>query len=194
MSLDNIINSYGYAFILLGTFLEGETVLILGGVAAKMGFLKLQWVVGTAFIGTVCGDQLFYYLGRYFGARLLAKKPKWQAKTERVRQVFNRYHIAVLLGFRFVYGLRSVTPFALGSGKLVSPLRFLFFDTVGAVLWSVSIGSAAYAFGSAVELILGDLQHYQLSVMLFIAVASFFAWLWHRYRAKQKSRNPVPPA
>jgi hypothetical protein len=32
MSLEELISTYGYVAIAMGTFLEGETVLILGGV------------------------------------------------------------------------------------------------------------------------------------------------------------------
>jgi len=34
MNLESIIEAYGYAAILVGTFLEGETILILGGFVA----------------------------------------------------------------------------------------------------------------------------------------------------------------
>jgi len=45
MSLEDFLNSYGYAAVLAGTFLEGETILILAGIAAKMGYLDLRWVI-----------------------------------------------------------------------------------------------------------------------------------------------------
>jgi len=41
VDLQSIIENYGYAVILLGTFLEGETILVLGGVAAHQGYLAL---------------------------------------------------------------------------------------------------------------------------------------------------------
>ena len=58
MSLQQLITDYGYLAILMGTFLEGETILILGGFASHRGYLELPWVVVSAFIGTLAGDQL----------------------------------------------------------------------------------------------------------------------------------------
>ena len=57
MDLQNIIETYGYAVILIATFLEGETILILGGFVAHRGYLMLPWVILAAFIGSLCGDQ-----------------------------------------------------------------------------------------------------------------------------------------
>ena len=61
MDLQSIIENYGYAAIFIGTFLEGETVLVLAGMAAHRGYLVLTWVITAAFLGRLCGDQLFLF-------------------------------------------------------------------------------------------------------------------------------------
>jgi hypothetical protein len=33
MSIESLIDTYGYLAVLIGTFVEGETVLVLGGFA-----------------------------------------------------------------------------------------------------------------------------------------------------------------
>jgi len=60
MTLESIVDTYGYVAVLLGTFLEGETILVLGGFAAHRGYLALPWVIVAAFFGSLCGDQLFF--------------------------------------------------------------------------------------------------------------------------------------
>lgn len=42
MNPEQLIADYGYLAILIGTFLEGETILALGGLAARMGHLELR--------------------------------------------------------------------------------------------------------------------------------------------------------
>ena len=64
MTLESIVDTYGYLAVLLGTFLEDETILVLGGFAAHRGYLALPWVIVAAFLGSLCGDQLFFFLGR----------------------------------------------------------------------------------------------------------------------------------
>jgi membrane protein DedA with SNARE-associated domain len=75
MTLEQLVSDYGYAAILIGTFFEGEMVLILGGFAAHRSYLQLPWVIVCAFVGTLFGDQLFYYIGRFRGMRLLERRP-----------------------------------------------------------------------------------------------------------------------
>ncbi|OGW54076.1 MAG: hypothetical protein A2Y81_02175 [Nitrospirae bacterium RBG_13_43_8] len=50
--LENLIKTYGYWAMLIGTFLEGETILIIGGFVAYLGYLKLSLVMLIAFIGS----------------------------------------------------------------------------------------------------------------------------------------------
>ncbi len=64
MTLEILIRNYGYWAVLVGTFLEGETILVLGGLSAHLGYLKLPWVIAAAFCGTLPGDQLYFFLGR----------------------------------------------------------------------------------------------------------------------------------
>ena len=47
---DSFIRNYGYWALLVGTFLEGETILILGGLSAQLGYLDLSLVMVVAFI------------------------------------------------------------------------------------------------------------------------------------------------
>ena len=56
MTIESFIETYGYAAILIGTFLEGETILVLGGFAAHRGYLSLPWVIVAAFAGTLSGE------------------------------------------------------------------------------------------------------------------------------------------
>ena len=74
MSLESLIDTYGYLAILVGTFFEGETVLVLGGFAAHRGYLDLPGVILAAFVGTLLGDQLFFVLGRWHSEKILAKR------------------------------------------------------------------------------------------------------------------------
>ena len=46
--------------LMAATFLEGETILVLAGLAAHQGYLVLTWVILAAFLGSLCGDQLFF--------------------------------------------------------------------------------------------------------------------------------------
>ena len=65
--LESLIANYGYAAVLIGTFVEGETILVIAGFAAHRGYLSLPWVILLAFAGSLAGDQLWFYVGRRSG-------------------------------------------------------------------------------------------------------------------------------
>ena len=41
MSLEALISHYGYAAVAIGTFFEGETILVIAGFASHQGYLAL---------------------------------------------------------------------------------------------------------------------------------------------------------
>lgn len=56
MDLNTLISQYGYAALVLGSLAEGETVTLLGGVAAHQGLLKFPLVVLSVALGGMIGD------------------------------------------------------------------------------------------------------------------------------------------
>ncbi len=107
--LEALLSTYGYPILIIGTFLEGETIMVLGGVSAHLGYLSLDRVIICGFFGTFFGDQLFFFLGRRHGKTMLARRLAWQAPASRVFLLLEQHQNLLILGFRFLYGIRTVT-------------------------------------------------------------------------------------
>lgn len=162
--LHHLISTYGYGAVLILTFLEGEAILVLAGVAAHQGYLQLHWVMVAAFVGTFLGDQLYFYLGCRFGHRLLERRPSWKRASERISGLLQRHETLLILTFRFLYGLRTVASFAFGIAG-ISPSRFLALNALGALLWSIVIASGGYWFGSLFQRYVDVLQRYEMEIL-----------------------------
>src|SRR5690606_41255131 len=67
MNLPDLLQQYGYAAVFVGTFVEGESMVVLGGYGAHRHYLRLEWVIAAAFAAAVVSDQLYYRLGRWQG-------------------------------------------------------------------------------------------------------------------------------
>ena len=186
MTLEAIISTYGYVAIAIGTFLEGETILILGGLAAHRGYLELHWVIGCAFLGTLFGDQLYFFIGRLKGKALLDKRPGWKSKSEKVFTLLDRHQVLLILGFRFLYGFRTVTPFLVGISG-ISPYKFLILNIIGAGVWAIAIGVLGYLFGHSLEILLGDLKRYELLIFTVLAVMGLVVWGYHWRKNRRKA-------
>ncbi|MCJ7766337.1 MAG: DedA family protein [Thiovulaceae bacterium] len=185
MGAEELIRNYGYIAVLAGTFFEGETILLIAGFFAHLGYLELPYVIAAAFAGTLASDQLFFYAGRYKGMKLIEKRPAWRSKSDRVFKLLHRHQAVLILGFRFIYGLRTVTPLVIGSSG-ISPIRFLILNSCGALLWAVIIGVLGYYFGQTLELLIGDIKKYELWVVAALLLVAVLVWIVYRRREKRR--------
>lgn len=190
MTLESIISTYGYGAILVGTFLEGEMILVLGGFAAHRGYLALPWVILAGFVGSLSGDQLFFFLGRWHNQTILAKYRSWKARVDRAQNLLNRVQTPLILGFRFLYGLRTVTPFVIGMSP-ISAGKFFLLNGAGALLWATAVGTGGYLFGKGLEIIIGNIEHYEAEIFGAMAAIGVLIWTIHFCRRKG-GRTPTP--
>lgn len=181
MSLPALIAAYGYYAVFLGTFIEGETVLVLGGIAAHRGYLVLSWVMVAAFTGSLLGDLLYFFLGRRYGHAILARFPVLQPKAHQMQRLVERYHTPLILGVRFLYGLRTVGPMVIGMSALPA-LRFVVLNAFGALIWSVVV-AASYAFSNALEALMPQIRHYEEYLFIGVLAAGVLVRLIRRVRS-----------
>jgi membrane protein DedA with SNARE-associated domain len=184
--LRSFVETYGYYALLAGTFLEGETILLIGGLVAHLGYLDLRVVMLVAFVGSFTGDQLYFCIGRLKGRELLARYHKWEKRVDTVHCLMARYHDLIMIGFRFVYGIRILTPIVLGMNKNVKTVRFFVFNAIGAVIWSVVVSSGGYFFGYAIEKLIRDVKHYEIIVLFVILGIGIAIWATRRFRLKKQ--------
>jgi len=189
MDLEALISKFGYLAVFLGSAFEGETVVALGGLAAHRGYLDLSRVIAVAFVATLLADQAYFHLGRRYGRALLERRPRWRPRIERILALLERHDWLVILGFRFVYGFRTVTPFALGLSR-TNAVKFLVLNVAAAALWAAVVASAGYLLAEALHRILGDIGRYEKEAFLFVALAGAGIWLFHlvtRWRGKGRT-------
>jgi len=194
MDLNQLIAHNGacfYVIILVWTFLEGETVVMFAGFAAAQGLVDPPLLLAAAWLGSFSGDQCYFWLGRYFGVRLLHRFPRWRHSVDAALHWLERYDAGFILSFRFIYGVRNVSSFALGLSA-VRWKRFLWLNWVAAGLWAGSFVAVGYFLGHAFRTVLGDIARSFSLVMLAIFIA-FGAgmWLLHRLQRRRLMRVPA---
>jgi membrane protein DedA with SNARE-associated domain len=143
---EQLIQDYGYLAVTLITLLEGESIVILAGIAVGAGQLTFGTVILCAVLGSVAGDQFWFHVGRRWGARLISRRPSWTALSERVFAQLQTRETFLMLTFRFYYGLRTVMPLAIGAAR-TSPLRFLGLNLIGAAGWATTFTLGGYLLG-----------------------------------------------
>ena len=182
--IEELISRWGYLGVAVGTFFEGETVLVVGGTLAHKGLMSLSGVALSAFMGSLLGDQLWFLIGRRFGVRMLATRPRWRAQTERAGRLASRWGDVFVVGFRFVWGLRNVSPLVLAVSGY-SWRRFAVLNTVGAALWAAAISSLGWITGAGVVKVLGRAARLEeIGVALVVVVVGTLALRRH-FRARR---------
>lgn len=190
-TLRYLVENYGYLAILIGTFLEGESILVIGGIAAHMGILEIQWVILAAFCGSTFGDQLYFFIGRRWGNAILARWPSWKARMDRVHKMIEKWHSWIILMFRFWYGLRNITPIALGMSDVKTSL-FITLNIIGALVWAATVATGGYLFGAVVETVMGDIKKYQMYLLIGAALAGLAVWIVSLILRKKKYGGQAP--
>lgn len=185
MGIEAYIIHFGYIVILLSTFFAGEAILVLAGFLAHRGYLTFYLVVLVAFTGSLVSDQLYFFLGRKKGLAYLDKHPSWKIKSDRIWKLIKQHQNLVILLFRFIYGIRSITPFLIGVSG-VSLFKFSVLNAVGAITWAIALTSLGYFFGHAAALLLDDIKKYEFIIMGFIILAGVVIWMLHSHAEKRE--------
>lgn len=185
MSLSEWIVHYGYWAVLIGCLLEGESVLLLAGMAAHQGQLALPWVLLTAFVGGTLGDLFFYFLGRRYGRWLTVRLWRQRGRMRRVQRWVRRYDAWVIVAVRFLYGVRVLGPIAIGASAF-SWERFVVFNMLGAALWAGLVGGTGYLAGHLLSLWLADLDRHEGWLIAGVVIALLLVHLVQGWMARRR--------
>ncbi|WP_430398265.1 DedA family protein [Ferrovibrio sp.] len=166
-----------YVITFIWTFLEGETFVIFAGAAASQGMLNQYILIAAAWLGSFSGDQLYFWIGRKYGHRLLKRFPRMQGGVNVALGMLHKYHIGFILSFRFIYGVRNFSSLAMGMSPIGWP-RFAALNFIAAGLWANAFAWGGYLLGKTFEAVLGDVAKdfgfVMLGVFALVGVILFF--------------------
>jgi len=155
---------WGYVIVGTATFLEnsvgagvivpGETLVIIGGVYAGLGYLWLPFVAAVAVLGAVAGDNVGYWIGRRYGRGFLERHGRKLFVTPERLEATERYYErhggkTVFLG-RFIPVVRSVGFMVAGISHMPWK-RFFLYDLLGATIWGIGHTLIGYGLGESYQ-------------------------------------------
>jgi membrane protein DedA with SNARE-associated domain len=185
--MEELLATHGYIAVFIGTFLEGETILALAGVAAAYGYMSFTAICAVAVVGAFLGDQTCFFIGRRYGNRVLARFPKLAAKAPRVQAILRRWDAPAVIVLRFAYGLRIAGPIIIGTCG-ISPWRLAFFNFIGALIWAPLVAGVGYLAGYALHEWLGRFKDAQVAILGGAVLLIAVVWFVLRRRHKTDTR------
>ena len=206
-TLKPYLDQYGYWAMFTAIMLEGfavpmpgETLLIVTSFLASRGEMNFHFVLFTAWAGAVSGSNVGYAIGRYGGRILVLRYGQHvfinRSRLESVEAFFRRYGKLLIVGARFLDGLRQLNGIVAGMARM--PWRqFFFYTSLGAALWVGFWGILAYQLGERVGEagnIIAKIELWLLGGLIIAMVALGIYMLVRRHRPRRKNSKEVTAA
>ncbi|WP_208247671.1 DedA family protein (plasmid) [Rhizobium sp. T1470] len=188
--LEKLIGEYGLLAVFLGAAVEGETAAFLGGIFAHRQLIPYWQVALAACLGSFAADQFFFLSGRYATKWSYVQKQLGSEPIARVTRLLEAHPTGFILAFRFIYGIRTISPVAIGISS-VSARRFVILNAFAALIWGFLITAIGFVAGCAVEALLGRLQLHLhlLTALAFVAIlVPVSAYAFRREMARRTAR------
>ena len=152
--LQPFLDNYGYWVVFFASMIEGESVILTASILASQGRLDIYKVMTICFFGTLFADQGMFLVGHKWGSKILHRYPSLGQRSARVFEFLKHHHITFILVFRFIYGIRIISPIVIGMSGIPIP-RFVLLNLIAAFIWTIISCAAGYYLG---ELILNTLS------------------------------------
>ncbi len=162
----------------LGLPMPEDIALLAGGFLVHRGITRYPITLAVSLVGVVAGDNSLFFLGRHFGTGLVRyfglTRPGSQVQINRIRRFMHRHGHRAIFYARFLAGLRALIYLTAGSFG-VTPLRFLFYDLLGAIISVPIVVSLGYLFGGQLESVIRYLGGFErlLWVVAVLCVAIY---------------------
>ncbi|GAC1475434.1 MAG: hypothetical protein NVSMB9_27950 [Isosphaeraceae bacterium] len=197
---EQLVGQLGYVGIALILILGGlglpvpeEAPIILAAILSRTGKMYGPLSFATCLFGVLMGDFVVYFLGYFYGEKVLrlplTRKLLTRARETQIKGYFHRHGFKILILGRFAIGFRTAA--YLTAGILRMPALKLFLTDLFAASLSTSLMFAlGYIFAYQIQTSFDRVKH----VLTALAAVTLVTWLLYRYyKARQRGGMPVGP-
>lgn len=200
MTTEELIGQFGYLGIILLLVLGGlglpvpeEVPVVLAAILTKNDRMNGVLAFGSCLVGVLLGDFVVYFLGYWYGERVLSfrltRKFLTRAREEQLKGYFHRHGFKILIVGRFAVGFRTAAYLTAGILRLPA-LNLLAIDLLAATLSTSLMFALGYVFAHQIEAVIRGAQHW----IVVIAAVLVTAFLIYRYvRERRRAGQPVGP-
>jgi membrane-associated protein len=174
--------------IFVGFVVPGETVAILGGVAASLGHVPLAAVLVVVVVAAIVGDSVGFEVGRHLGGRVVQLRAfdRHRDRIDRAQGFLGRRGGAAVFLGRWTAFLRAVMPALAGMSKMHYP-TFLAWNAAGGIAWGSVVVTAGYLAGQSYARVETWLGRGAAVAVGLVVVAALVVWQVRRHRGEDDS-------
>jgi len=171
----------------LGLPLPATPLLLAAGALAGAGQLNLGLAIAVAVIASLLSDVSWYQFGRLRGGKVLNLLCRISLEPDscvrKTENAFVKQGARSLLIAKFVPGLNTMAPPLAGIIGMRFG-RFVFFDSLGALLYIGTFVIVGYVFSNQLEEVAARIASFGLVVLVVLAagLAAYIGWKYTQRR------------
>lgn len=174
--MEEWIQTYGYLAVMLCSCFEGEIGIIIAGSLCGRGLMSPHKVALVAFLSTMLWELGIFLIGRRWGKSFISSYPRIQKSASQAFEFLQKYDILFIFSFRFIYGIRNVSPLVIGASD-VPAVKYAICNLIAAAIWAVLFVSIGYIFSdeisSVIDRIMENFQHISTGALIFFLILGF---------------------
>jgi membrane protein DedA with SNARE-associated domain len=164
--MEDLIRDWGYIILFLYSFGGGFLAIVVASILSYNGDLNIYITLIVAVSANFIGDQFLFLLARNNKAYAKQIMKKHQRKIALSHLMMRRYGSIVIFLQKYIYGIKTLIPLAMGLTKYDSK-KFIFFNILATILWSLIIGYLSYSFG---ELVYKYIEQFKIYGIIFVII------------------------
>jgi len=178
---------FGIFFLMLieSSFIPfpSEIVLVPAGYLASKGDMQIPLILISSLLGSICGALINYFGALYVGRKFLLKYGKYffiSEETLNKMESFFKTHGAIsTFSGRLIPGIRQLISIPAGLSKMNLKV-FIFYTSLGALIWSIILVALGYIIGENQELIQNYLHQIVIITLIGVAIVTVLYILNHK--------------
>ena len=187
------LSQFGYLGVFLLILIENifppipsEVILTLGGFMTTTTSMTKLGIIIASTSGSVVGAAVLYWLGSFLGVERLERIVEKYGKILRLKKKdihkadawFDKYGVWAVFFGRLVPLVRSLISIPAGMSNMKFGL-FLWFTTLGTLIWNTVLVSVGAAVGENWDEIVGYMDIYSNIVYSILAIAGIVFLVWY---------------
>ena len=152
-----------------------EIVLVPAGYLAAKGDMDISLILFFSLLGSIGGALINYFGALYVGRKFLLKYGKYilikKETLNKMENFFKRHGAISTFTGRLIPGIRQLISIPAGLSKMNLKV-FIFYTSLGALLWSIILVTLGYVIGENQELIKEYLSQIITITLIFVTIIS----------------------
>ena len=162
-----------------------EIVLVPAGYLASKGDMDISLILLASLLGSIGGALINYFGALYVGRKFLLKYGKYilisEETLDKMENFFKAHGAISTFTGRLIPGIRQLISIPAGLSRMNLKV-FIFYTSLGALIWSIILVALGYIIGENQELIKEYLS--QIVTITLICVAIITAFYIYNHKRK----------